>query len=514
MGGDKEEESYGSRSKAVRKDVAGDGVVSDPTPRKRRQVLFGDTKAKCTAQAVSDHVTKEDQYYKTAYDLNLVVSKDAVSRWKGCARISRHQHTGSWKAVLFIILTNMIVFAMSASDNTVETDHFEPTGASNARELAATTTSTLLTADFESGIAPLVQGQGDHADWTRRSGGTPSSGTGPSSAHGGSHYVFFETSDPIDAGHTAVLESQALTVSSCLNVTVSFWYNMYGSTMGSLKVEVGSSTGSDRVKVFEASGDKGQTWFEFEAQIGTETAWAGSAKFFITGTDSGGYQSDMAIDDVALGCVSCGTPSEMIGLDGSTCVTSCPAGAIQNQNGTACGCAAGYGPNAGKTACEACGPGTFASAGVASCQACSAGRVQPSSGQESCNATCSAGHGPNAGKTACEACGSGTFASAGAASCQECPGGRVQPSSGQGSCNATCSDGHGPNAGKTACEACGPGTFARAGDAFCQECPAGRVQPSSEQGSCVWNCSKPGHFLDLRVRQCSPCKPGTFDPLG
>ena len=47
-----------------------------------------------------------------------------------------------------------------------------------------------------------------------------------------------------------------------------------------------------------------------------------------------------------------------------------------------------------------------------------------------------------------------------------------------------------------------------------QECPAGRIPPSSGQGPCVWNCSKPGHFLNLRLRQCSPCKPGTFDPLG
>ena len=213
---------------------------------------------------------------------------------------------------------------------------------------------------------------------------------------------------------TAVLESLALDVSACIYLRASFWYNMYGSTMGSLKVEVGSSTGSDRVKVFEASGNKGQTWFEFAAQVETETAWTGSAKLFITGTDSGGYRSDMAIDDVALGCFRCGTPSEMLGLDGSTCVTSCPTGAIQNQGTTACVCPAGHQPNPDKTACEACGPGTFASAGIASCL----------------------------------------------------------------------------------------------------ECPVGRVQPSSGQGSCVWNCSKPGHFLDLRVGQCSPCNPGTFDPLG
>ena len=44
-------------------------------------------------------------------------------------------------------------------------------------------------------------------------------------------------------------------------------------------------------------------------------------------------------------------------------------------------------------------------------------------------------------------------------------------------------------------------------------CPFGKVL-SGDSSGCVWNCSEPGHFLDLRVRQCSPCVPGTFDPLG
>ena len=44
-------------------------------------------------------------------------------------------------------------------------------------------------------------------------------------------------------------------------------------------------------------------------------------------------------------------------------------------------------------------------------------------------------------------------------------------------------------------------------------CPVGQVLSGGSSG-CVWNCSKPGHFLDFRVRQCSPCVPGTFDPLG
>ena len=45
-------------------------------------------------------------------------------------------------------------------------------------------------------------------DWVRRAGGTPSSYTGPSHAHGGEYYLYLETSYGNTPGKVAYLESR------------------------------------------------------------------------------------------------------------------------------------------------------------------------------------------------------------------------------------------------------------------------------------------------------------------
>merc|ERR1712154_333376 len=51
---------------------------------------------------------------------------------------------------------------------------------------------------FESATTPYCKtwtnAKGDQFDWTRRSGSTPSCGTGPSKAHSGNHYLYIEAS--------------------------------------------------------------------------------------------------------------------------------------------------------------------------------------------------------------------------------------------------------------------------------------------------------------------------------
>ncbi|XP_013421168.1 uncharacterized protein LOC106181354, partial [Lingula anatina] len=57
--------------------------------------------------------------------------------------------------------------------------------------------AVLLTCSFESSsICGFTQSTNDDFNWTRRSGGTSSSYTGPSSAYSGSYYMYIETSSP------------------------------------------------------------------------------------------------------------------------------------------------------------------------------------------------------------------------------------------------------------------------------------------------------------------------------
>ena len=80
----------------------------------------------------------------------------------------------------------------------------------------------------------------DDFDWTRQSGATSSSGTGPGFDHTSGtaqgYYMFIETSSPQKLGDKARLLSPKYTKTTgkCLR----FWYHMYGVGIGTLNVRV------------------------------------------------------------------------------------------------------------------------------------------------------------------------------------------------------------------------------------------------------------------------------------
>ena len=49
------------------------------------------------------------------------------------------------------------------------------------------------------------------------------------------YYVYIETSFPAQTGHTGILQSQQLNSTTCY---VSFWYHMFGTTIGELRVAI------------------------------------------------------------------------------------------------------------------------------------------------------------------------------------------------------------------------------------------------------------------------------------
>ena len=72
-------------------------------------------------------------------------------------------------------------------------------------------------------------------------------------------YVYIETSSPRVQGDNANLVKRGLSFSTtkCL----SFYYHMYGSSMGTLNVYVGSN------KIFTKSGDQGNSWHKAAVAI-------------------------------------------------------------------------------------------------------------------------------------------------------------------------------------------------------------------------------------------------------
>lgn len=137
----------------------------------------------------------------------------------------------------------------------------------------------------------------DQFDWTTRSGSTPSSNTGPSHDHTtqNTSYIYFETSSPAYPSKTAMLESPEIDLNSLKTAKFYFWYHMYGSTMGNLKLEVFDGTKWNTA--WTKSGDQGNKWIQDSINL---ASYGKTIKLRFTGTSGSGYRSDMALDDLLV----------------------------------------------------------------------------------------------------------------------------------------------------------------------------------------------------------------------
>ncbi|KAK2561818.1 MAM and fibronectin type III domain-containing protein 1 [Acropora cervicornis] len=143
---------------------------------------------------------------------------------------------------------------------------------------------------FENGLCPgWYQSSFDDFNWSRRSGSTWSSLTGPSSGNGGyGFYMYIETSLPRSYGDKAKLlfspPSSVIGTISCLK----FYYHMYGATINRLNVLNGYSI------VFTKSGQQGNRWRYAEVTVFVQNTISFEG---ITGSS---FTGDIAIDDVSL----------------------------------------------------------------------------------------------------------------------------------------------------------------------------------------------------------------------
>jgi cysteine-rich repeat protein len=162
--------------------------------------------------------------------------------------------------------------------------------------------------DFELGFGAWSNVGGDTFDWTRDSGGTPTSGTGPSVDHSegtsAGFYLYTEASSPRNPGDTAILESPCLDLTGSATASLNFWHHMYGAAMGTLAVQVASSTGATCSALggyateFSSSGNLGDQWNQ--ATVNLDAYAGGSLRIRIVGVVGSSFTSDMAIDDAVV----------------------------------------------------------------------------------------------------------------------------------------------------------------------------------------------------------------------
>ena len=175
-------------------------------------------------------------------------------------------------------------------------------GTTNPDPTTCTTSVTTFpySEGFENGIGTWTQSGSDDINWTRTSGGTPSNGTGPSSASQGSSYLFVEASTQ----GTGYPNAQAILISPCFNLATvtngsfTFKYHMFGDAdMGTFSVDV-TTNGTSWTSLWSQTGNKGNNWLDATIDL---SAYSGQTiKLRFNRTTGNTWKADIAIDALSL----------------------------------------------------------------------------------------------------------------------------------------------------------------------------------------------------------------------
>jgi MAM domain. len=165
----------------------------------------------------------------------------------------------------------------------------------------------------------------DGTDWTVNFTGTSSGATGPLNDNTfqdpGGLYLYVETSSPCSGGIEAILESQCINLDSIGAPFISFYYHMYGATMGDLYLEIYDGSTWSLLLALSGQQQIAQTdgWIMADVDL---TSYSGIVQLRFRGVTGTSYTSDMAIDDIKIydkipndvGAVVLSTPLSGCGL--------------------------------------------------------------------------------------------------------------------------------------------------------------------------------------------------------
>tara|TARA_R100001443_G_scaffold20619_2_gene32733 strand:+ start:3654 stop:6464 length:2811 start_codon:yes stop_codon:yes gene_type:complete len=168
---------------------------------------------------------------------------------------------------------------------------------------------------FASNFGDWLQSGTDDFDWTQKTSGTNSSGTGPQvapyGANGTTGYVYTETSSPVGTNETARIYC-TYDLSGASSASVTFYYHIYASS--------GYGPGTLRLKIYKGNAASGGTmhypWTVTTSHNGWQQATIDLADYIgysyvqlafesITPASGTVWQCDNAIDEVEVSAVTC-----------------------------------------------------------------------------------------------------------------------------------------------------------------------------------------------------------------
>ncbi len=168
---------------------------------------------------------------------------------------------------------------------------------SNYKTDSFVTTSFNYCQSFEYGLGGFAQSTNDDLNWTRYSGSTPSTATGPSSAINGNYYLYVESSAPNHPNKNARITSPAFTILSS-NSKLDFNFHMYGSGMGFFRMWIKDLTNGGSTLVISRQNDHGDVWFQSTVLLNNYVN--SDVQFIFEGITGNTWRSDIAIDNFCI----------------------------------------------------------------------------------------------------------------------------------------------------------------------------------------------------------------------
>ena len=92
---------------------------------------------------------------------------------------------------------------------------------------------------------------------------------------------------------TANLVSACVDLNNFVDPSFAFAYHMYGSSMGTLSIEVSTDSGTTWIQEWSLSGNQGNQWYETYIDL---SAYTSNISVRIKGVTGNSFRSDMAVD--------------------------------------------------------------------------------------------------------------------------------------------------------------------------------------------------------------------------
>jgi len=163
--------------------------------------------------------------------------------------------------------------------------------------------------------AGWVNASADHTDWTAFSGATATSNTGPDADHtlgtSAGKYLYVEASGCLNS--TAALLSPPIDLSGVSNLSVDFWYHLYGNDLGRLHADISTDGGVNFTNdVVPSWTQNSNVWTK--KTIPLDAYLGDTVVLRLRGVTGNGSLSDIGLDDFYFYVLQ-GTDAGVVSID-------------------------------------------------------------------------------------------------------------------------------------------------------------------------------------------------------